>query len=70
MTDAGLTAVGARELALRPRGERRVELLGTLLGLRIVLTVAGVAPWRFAVVAGYDRTMVWGTLLAGSAFCS
>lgn len=66
VTDAGLTAVGARELALRPRGERRVELLGTLLGLRIVLTAAGVAlAVLFAIVAGYDRTMVWGTLLAG-----
>ena len=66
VTDAGLTAVGARELALLPRGERRVELLGTLLGLRIVLTIVGVACAAvFASVAGYDRTMVWGTLLAG-----
>jgi O-antigen/teichoic acid export membrane protein len=66
VTDAGLTAVGARELALLPRGEQRVELLGTLLGLRIVLTIVGVAgAVVFAYVAGYDRTMVWGTLLAG-----
>lgn len=66
VTDAGLTAVGARELALRPRGEQRVELLGTLLGLRIVLTAVGVAmAVVFALVAGYDQTMVWGTLLAG-----
>ena len=66
VTDAGLTAVGARELALLPRGARRVELLGTLLGLRIALTVVGVAiAVVFAYAAGYDRTMVWGTLLAG-----
>jgi O-antigen/teichoic acid export membrane protein len=66
VTDAGLTAVGARELALRPRGAQRVELLGTLLGLRVVLSALGVAvAVVFAFVAGYDRTMVWGTLLAG-----
>jgi O-antigen/teichoic acid export membrane protein len=67
VTDAGLTAVGARELSLRERGPRRAELLGVLLGLRIVLTAAGVgAAAIFAVLAGYDRTMVWGTLLAGA----
>lgn len=67
VTDAGLTAVGARELSLRERGPRRAELLGVLLGLRILLTAAGVgAAAIFAVLAGYDRTMVWGTLLAGA----
>jgi len=67
VTDAGLTVVGARELALLPRGEQRLELLRTLLGLRIVLTVVGVAmAVAFALVAGYDTTMVWGTLLAGA----
>jgi O-antigen/teichoic acid export membrane protein len=67
VTDAGLTAVGAREMAVLPRGDRRTELLGTLLGLRIVLTIAGVAAAvAFAFVAGYGSTMVWGTLLAGA----
>lgn len=67
VTDAGLTAVGARELALRERGPRRAELLGVLLGLRIVLTAAGVvAAAVFAMLVGYDRTMVGGTLLAGA----
>jgi len=67
MTDAGLTVVGARELALRQRGTERLELLRTLLGLRIVLTAVGVVlAVAFALVAGYDTTMVWGTLLAGA----
>lgn len=67
VTDAGLTAVGARELALRERGPRRTELLGLLLGLRIVLTAAGVVvAVLFALLVGYDRTMVWGTVLAGA----
>jgi O-antigen/teichoic acid export membrane protein len=67
VTDAGLTAVGARELALRPRGEPRLELLRTLLGLRIVLTAVGIViAVLFALVAGYDETMVWGTVLAGT----
>ena len=66
VTDAGLTAVGSRELALLPRGAQRVELLGTLLGLRIVLTILGVvAAVAFAYAAGYERSMVWGTMLAG-----
>ena len=38
VTDAGLTAVGARDLALRPMGEPRERLLANLLGLRLVLT--------------------------------
>lgn len=66
VTDAGLTSVGARELALRPAGREREELLRVLLGLRIVLTVAGVAlATLFAVAAGYDRVMIAGTALAG-----
>ncbi len=66
VTDAGLTAVGARELSLLPAGARRTELLGTLLGLRIVLTLLGVAvAVAFAYVAAYGSTMVWGTILGG-----
>jgi O-antigen/teichoic acid export membrane protein len=66
ITDAGLTAVGARELALRPPGEPRRRLLANLIGLRLVLTPIGVAAAVvFAVAAGYDRTLVIGTLVAG-----
>ncbi len=66
ITDAGLTAVGARELALRPRGEPRRQLLENLIGLRLVLTPIGViAAVIFAIAAGYDSTLVIGTALAG-----
>ena len=66
VTDAGLTAVGARELPLRQsEGERR-QLLANLVGLRLVLTPLGVLlACVFAFVAGYDDVLVFGTLLAG-----
>jgi O-antigen/teichoic acid export membrane protein len=66
VTDAGLTAVGARELSLRPRGREREHLLGTLVALRVVLTTLGVlVAAGFAYVVGYDGVVVFGTLLAG-----
>ena len=66
ITDAGLTAVGARELALRPRGRERERLLATVLGLRLVITPFGVAlAVAFALVAGYPRSLVLGTLAGG-----
>jgi O-antigen/teichoic acid export membrane protein len=66
VADAGLTAVGARDLALRPRGEERRRLVANLLGLRLTLTPVGVlAATGFAIVAGYGRTLVLGTVLAG-----
>jgi O-antigen/teichoic acid export membrane protein len=66
LTDAGLTAVGARELALRPPGSERERLLQLLLGLRLLLgLVAILAAVAFALLVGYDEVMVWGTLLAG-----
>lgn len=66
LTDAGLTAVGSRELALREPGLRREELVRVLLALRIGLTVLAVAgAIAFVLAAGYDRTMVLGTLLGG-----
>jgi O-antigen/teichoic acid export membrane protein len=64
ISDAGLTAVGARELALA-RADDRARLLGNLVSLRLVITPIGVlAAALFALVA-YDRTMFWGTLLGG-----
>jgi O-antigen/teichoic acid export membrane protein len=66
LTDAGLTAVGSRELALRPRGPEREELLRVLVALRIVLSVVAVAlAALFAVVAGYEGVVVAGVLLTG-----
>lgn len=67
VSDAGLTAIGNRELAVRPPGAERRALLANLTGIRIVTTLGGiVAATAFALVAGYDSAMVEGTLLASS----
>ena len=66
ITDAGLGAIGARELALRPDLAARERLLGNLVSSRIVLTPIGVVGATiFAIVAGYDSTLVLGTIVAG-----
>jgi O-antigen/teichoic acid export membrane protein len=66
LTDAGLTAVGSRELALLPRGADRDDLLQVLVALRIGLSVVAVLlAALFAVVAGYESVIVEGVLLAG-----
>jgi len=65
VTDAGLTAVGSRELAILPAVERPA-LLRNLVGLRIALTLAGVAAATgFALLAGYPGVVVAGTAIAG-----
>ena len=67
ITDAGLTITGTRELAVRPAGRERKELLATIVAMRLVLSVAGVAlAVAFAVAVGYDSAMVLGTLVAGA----
>lgn len=66
IADAGLTMTGTRELSLVDEAERRRELLAHVLGLRIALTAVGVVlAVLFAFVAGYDETLVLGTLIAG-----
>lgn len=65
VTDAGLTAVGSRELAILPVAERPA-LLRNLVGLRIGLTAAGVVvATGFAAIAAYPGVVVAGTALAG-----
>ena len=65
LTEAGLTQVGSRDLPLR-RPEDRGRVLGTLLGIRIGLTMLGVlAAALFAWAVGYEEVAVAGTLLAG-----
>ena len=66
ITDAGLTAVGARDLPLRPR-EAQPRFVANLLGLRLLLTPVGVlGAIVFALLAGYENELVLGTLLAGA----
>jgi len=65
LTEGGLTAIGVREFATRPQAER-APALRALLGMRVTLTVAGVAAAvGFAGLAGYGTTLVAGTALAG-----
>jgi O-antigen/teichoic acid export membrane protein len=65
VTEGGLGAVGLREYSVLDAPARQT-LIRELLGLRILLTVAGLAlAVGFTVVAGYDSSIVLGTLLAG-----
>jgi O-antigen/teichoic acid export membrane protein len=65
LTDAGLVNIALREWATR-EGEDRARLMRSLLGVRLELSAAGVAIGVvFAVLAGYDSTLVLGTLIAG-----
>ncbi len=66
ISDAGLGAIGARELTLRSDPKDRERLLGNLISARIILTPVGVAgATLFAIIAGYDHTLVLGTIIAG-----
>jgi O-antigen/teichoic acid export membrane protein len=65
LTDAGITGIGTRELSTRT-GADRDRLIKNLLGMRLVLTVLGVAlAVLFTVIADYDEILVAGTALAG-----
>jgi len=64
ISDAGLTSVGARELALAAAGER-ARLLRNLVSLRLAITPIGIAAAAVFALVAYDRTMFWGTLLGG-----
>ena len=64
--EAGVPNIAAREFATRDRKERD-RLIANVLGIRLAVSVLGVAvATAFALVAGYDRTMVIGTVLAGT----
>jgi O-antigen/teichoic acid export membrane protein len=65
LTEAGITALGVRELAARP-AEERERLLRAITGLRLLLTGAGVlVAVAFAALAGYGATLTLGTAIAG-----
>ena len=65
LTEAGVSNIAAREFATQERAERD-RLIANVIGLRVSIASLGVAvATGFAVVAGYDRTMVVGTVLAG-----
>jgi O-antigen/teichoic acid export membrane protein len=64
VSDAGLTAVGARELALAAPADRP-RLLRNLVTLRLAITPVGVVAAAIFAFVSYDRTMFWGTVLGG-----
>jgi O-antigen/teichoic acid export membrane protein len=64
ISDAGLTAVGSRELALATPADRP-RLLRNLVTLRLAITPVGVAAAAVFAFVSYDRTMFWGTVLGG-----
>jgi O-antigen/teichoic acid export membrane protein len=64
-TEGGLNNIVLREFATLDDRSRR-ELMRSAIGIRIALTVAGVAlAVLFAAVAGYGAMLVLGTALAG-----
>ncbi len=64
VTDAGMSAVGVREFAVRT-GAERDALMSDLLGLRMALTAIGVLLIAgFALAAGYDPALLAGAVLA------
>lgn len=66
ITDAGLTAVGSREISVARTAAERVRILNNLLVLRVLAASLGaVAAVGFTILAGYDGTMVAGTALGG-----
>lgn len=66
VTDAGLTAVGSREVSVARSAAERAQILNNLLVLRVVAASAGVfAAVAFAFIAGYDGVMVAGTAVGG-----
>ncbi|MEA2298762.1 MAG: hypothetical protein QOF77_1698 [Solirubrobacteraceae bacterium] len=65
LTEGGLNAIALREYATLS-GPRRDELMRNALGVRLVLSTAGVAlAIAFTAVAGYGSRLVLGVTLAG-----
>jgi O-antigen/teichoic acid export membrane protein len=67
LSEAGLSNIAVREYATRSGSDRDV-LIANILGLRLVVGFVGASvAVLFAVLAGYDSTMVIGTVLVGFA---
>ena len=65
LTEAGVTNIAAREFATRAPADRN-RLIANVIGIRLTVACVGVvAATAFAAAAGYDRTMLVGTLVAG-----
>jgi O-antigen/teichoic acid export membrane protein len=67
VTDSGMSNLGTREFAMRG-GAERDALMRDLLGLRVALTLGGVAlATLFALCAGYSVSLLAGTAIASLA---
>lgn len=65
VTEGGLNAVAVRECATRVGDERR-EVMANLIGIRLMLTLAALAAaLSFGAIAGYDETLMLGTVVFG-----
>jgi len=65
VTEAGLAAIGVRELSTLPADLAR-GFFRSLCGLRLVcIAVGAVVALAFALLSGYSSTLVLGTLIAG-----
>ncbi len=64
LTEGGIANLGVREFANR-RDRERNELMSSLLGVRIALSlVGGGAAILFAVIVGYPHVVITGTAIA------
>lgn len=67
LTEGGVATVALRELSATRDDEQRRRLMSDLLGLRIVLSAAGIAlAVGFSMLAGYGASLTVGALLAGA----
>jgi O-antigen/teichoic acid export membrane protein len=65
LTEAGIVVFGIREYVGRGASER-ARLMANLLGMRVALSLAGVAcAVAFALAIGYGEALVLGTVIAG-----
>ncbi len=66
VTEAGLGAVGARDMAVHPPGPTRDRVLANLIGMRLVVAPIGVALMvLIAWAVGFESRLVLGTLVGG-----
>ncbi len=66
LTEGGVTTVALRELSVTREPADRRRLMSDLLGLRLMLSTAGVGiAVVFAALAGYGQNLTLGVLLAG-----
>ena len=68
LSDLGLTLVGQRDYMFQQTEEDRRRLTANILGIRLAVTpVAVVLALLFCIAAGYQPTVVVGTLIVGAS---